>query len=154
MERAIAKLMLLPDQMRVVACSSATSALEALVALEEEKAGYPLRWVLPAYTFPSSLCACRGSSVVMDVDDDGQFSLAALGALPKSSYDAVLATNLFGRNQRLENLVAFCQAHGKALVLDNATGFDAKLQREANWPSEAISFHHTKVWGMGEGGCV
>jgi dTDP-4-amino-4,6-dideoxygalactose transaminase len=154
LEKAVARLTKLPGDMCVIGCSSATSALEALVALEEEKAGRALRWVLPAYTFPSSLCVCRGSVQILDVGGDGQFSLAVLQAIPESSYDAVLATNLFGRSQNLKALAAFCQARKKAMVIDNATGLDAALARKPGWPNEAISFHHTKPWGMGEGGCI
>jgi dTDP-4-amino-4,6-dideoxygalactose transaminase len=154
LEQVIAKMIKLPDYLSVITCSSATSGLEGLVSLEEELAGRQLNWVVPAYTFPSSLSVCRGTAQVIDVHEDGQFSLDHLGLLPVNSYDAVLVTNLFGRSSSLDQLIKFCEFHGKKLVLDNATGLNANIERTANWPGEAISFHHTKVWGMGEGGCI
>jgi len=154
LERVISKVLNLTPHKKVVACSSGTSAIEGLVALEEELAGRPLRWVVPAYTFPSSLSACQGRAQVIDVAPNGQFSMSQLKALPLDSYDAVLATNLFGRMLHIEKIAEFCSANSKALVLDNATGFHPKLYRSPSFPNEAISFHHTKVWGMGEGGCI
>lgn len=154
LEQVIGQMIKLPDHLSVIACSSATSGLEGLVSLEEELAGRQLKWIVPAYTFPSSLSVCRGRAQVIDVLEDGQFSLDDLTLVPANSYDAVLVTNLFGRSNSLEQIIKFCESSGKKLVLDNATGLNANIERTADWPGEAISFHHTKVWGMGEGGCV
>jgi dTDP-4-amino-4,6-dideoxygalactose transaminase len=48
----------------------------------------------------------------------------------------------------------FCRANNKVLLVDNAT---APIAYERNYdeaPDEIVSFHHTKPWGMGEGGCA
>jgi dTDP-4-amino-4,6-dideoxygalactose transaminase len=51
--------------------------------------------------------------------------------------------------------VSFCRDRGKVLLCDAAVAFDgAHRVPGADSPPEIVSFHHTKPWGMGEGGCA
>lgn len=63
--------------------------------------------------------------------------------------DGIIVTNPFGTAGSLSEYCTYCQKYNKILVVDSATAlFDE------HFPNTMISFHHTKPWGFGEGGCV
>jgi dTDP-4-amino-4,6-dideoxygalactose transaminase len=155
LERALQHVMRVPQSRAVVMCSSATTALYAVVGLHALKRGRRLRVVTSAYGF---FCANSGPLTdtvkVLDCDELGLLDLQALAREPVEAYDGVLVTNVFGMSRQFDAYREFCQARGKVLIVDNAT---APVGYERNYegaPDEVISFHHTKPWGMGEGGCA
>jgi dTDP-4-amino-4,6-dideoxygalactose transaminase len=94
--------------------------------------------------------------MVLDCDTQGGFDLDALRALPLESYDGVIYTNVFAQYSRWDAVAEFCAHHDKRLVVDNATGLLDRPCTAVNpgSPIEIISAHHTKPWGVGEGGFI
>ena len=155
LERSLEYVMGVPRSRAVVMCSSGTTALFALVGLHALKRGRPLRIVTSAYGFFSSnIGPLAGSVTLLDCDERGLLDLDLLGRVSPDSYDAVMVTNVFGMSPELDAYRNFCRAGNKVLLVDNAT---APIAYERNYdeaPDEIVSFHHTKPWGMGEGGCA
>lgn len=154
LEGFLAHLLGLPENRCVVMCSSATTALFSVVGLNELKLGRPLRVVASAYGFFSSNIGPLEGVQLIDSDEQGMLDVDALAELDEDSYDAVLVTNLFGLHPDPEPYRGFCRAHGKILILDGATAIGGVDRSAADGEDEVISFHHTKPWGVGEGGCA
>lgn len=135
---------------KVVTTSSGTSALYALVGLKHYRAGRELRWAVPAFTFASVAQGPLRDAFVLDVDDCGLLSLDALRT-KKDYFEAFVVCDYMGTMISAYPYVEFAKQHGKVVIFDCATGFDRFRDVLVD---EAISFHHTKPWGFGEGGCV
>jgi dTDP-4-amino-4,6-dideoxygalactose transaminase len=155
LETMVAFLTKQPKQRKVIAISSATAGLHmacGLHALKAKKTSF--RWVTSAFNFFSAHVASLSESVVIDCDANGCFDLDRLRALPLESYDGVIYTNVFAQQSQWEVIAAFCVQHGKSIVVDNATGLLDRPQEalQSGSPIEVISAHHTKPWGVGEGG--
>jgi dTDP-4-amino-4,6-dideoxygalactose transaminase len=155
LERALEYVMAVPRSRAVVMCSSGTTALFALAGTHALKQGRPLRIVGSAYGFFSSNIGPLASTVTLiDCDERGLLDIDLLSRISLDSYDAVMVTNVFGMSSELHAHRNFCRANNKVLLVDNAT---APIAYERNYdeaPDEIVSFHHTKPWGMGEGGCA
>ncbi|MGH6893415.1 MAG: DegT/DnrJ/EryC1/StrS family aminotransferase, partial [Dongiaceae bacterium] len=107
-----------------------------------------------AYTFFSQHIGVFADAIIADCGDDGLMDLDAIAALPEDQWDGLVVTNLFAGLRDLRRFTAFCQARGKALIVDSAAALFGPDRERTGCPAEAISFHHTKPWGFGEGGCV
>jgi dTDP-4-amino-4,6-dideoxygalactose transaminase len=144
-----------------IACCAAngTLALQAAVAAFENFLGRRLRWAVTDFGFFTNFIGPFVEHIPIPCKEDGMISLANLRAISLECYDAVLATNVFGLHEQFDEVFAFCRQHGKILLIDNAGGFRALAPHHAVsqaddpllW-AEVVSFHHTKPWGMGEGG--
>lgn len=154
LESQLARMLELPDARRVVMCSSGTAALFGLAGLATYRAGRRLRWVTSAFGFHPARQGPFAGARVLDCDARGMLDLRALAALSEDAWDAALVTNVFGALEDPAPYVRLCRERGKVLVLDSALGFDAPYRARGDLPDEIVSFHHTKPWGMGEGGCV
>ncbi len=154
LEEALAEFLDLPDDRCVVMCASATAGLFALASLEAHQLGRPLRWVVSAFGFHPSRQGPFAGARVVDCDRRGLLDLARLADIDPNEYDGVLVTNVFGALPSLAPFVEFCHRRGKRLVCDSALALDAPYRAERDLPAEVVSFHHTKPWGVGEGGCV
>ncbi|KJV05545.1 DegT/DnrJ/EryC1/StrS family aminotransferase [Methylocucumis oryzae] len=135
-------------------CKSATDALFVACYLKAIATGKPLRWVVSGYGFFSTHIGCLANSLVLDCDEQGLLSFEALKALPIDAWDGMVVTNMFGLFDDLSEYNDFCRIHGKAIIIDNALGFCYPGRQNSDAPDEVISFHQTKPWGMGEGGCL
>jgi dTDP-4-amino-4,6-dideoxygalactose transaminase len=143
-----------PDGKAVVTASSATSALHALVGSYAEKATRPLIWAVCAFGFFSTRIGPLANHVqVVDCDENGLLDLAELAALPLSCWDGLIITDIFGMQPDLSPYMALCESAGKPMIVDAAVAFPARRSPALN-ASEIVSFHHTKPWGFGEGGCL
>jgi dTDP-4-amino-4,6-dideoxygalactose transaminase len=156
LEDAVACLLKLPSERKVVACSSATSGIFLATSLLAYRAGKrSLRWVTSAYGFFSCNVGPLADTRILDGDENGRFSLETLRGIPMDSWDGVIFTNLFAQHSDWQDVRDFCLRHGKHFIVDNAVGL---LDRPAASPApqeiEAISCHHTKPWGNGEGGLL
>lgn len=157
LERMVAQVARLPEGRRAIAVSSGTAALHMACGLSALKSGRPeFRWVTSAFNFFSAHVGPMAQNIVIDCDAQGRMSIDALRALPPDSYDGVIFTNVFAQYSDWDDIAEFCRAHGKTMVVDNATGL---LDRPANAartgaPIEIVSAHHTKPWGIGEGGFI
>lgn len=157
LERAVAVTAGLPPNRKVVAVNSGTTALHMACGFHWRTQGaQSIRWVTSAFNFFSAQVGPLANSLVIDCDEAGGFDLAALKALPPESYDGVIYTNVFAQHSDWDALAEFCRSNGKHLVIDNATGLlDRPPGATAdNAPMEIISGHHTKSWGVGEGGFI
>lgn len=153
LEEVVSSITGLPHGREVVAVSSGTSALHLAVAVHGAK--HPqMRWVASAFNFFSCGIGPLSHARILDCDGKGRFDLDALKALPLDSFDGVIYTNVFAQQADWDDVASYCRRNGKAFVVDNATGlFDrpqSAFRKDA--PMEAISAHHTKPWGVGEGG--
>jgi dTDP-4-amino-4,6-dideoxygalactose transaminase len=138
----------------VVPASSATSALHALAGSYAQAAGRPLVWAISAFGFFSTAIGPLAGRVrVIDCDRTGLINASALAALPADSWDGLLVTDIFGAQPNFSSLAQHCEAAGKPMIIDAAVSFPARRSSSLR-TSEIVSFHHTKPWGFGEGGCA
>ncbi len=138
----------------VVSASSGTSALFALAGVHAEEAGRPLVWAVSAFGFFSTTIGPLAGRVrVIDCDETGMIDISALAALPAESWDGLLVTDLFGGRSDFSQFSNLCAAVGKPMIIDAAVSFPAHRSPPLR-ASEIVSFHHTKPWGFGEGGCA
>lgn len=154
LERVIAHILALPPERAVVVCASASVGLTVLAGLNAAKRGRRLRWLVSAYTFAVQRTGVFSDATVVDCDDTGLIDLASAAAAPDSQWDGMIVTNLFGALKDSQRFAKFCAERGKALIIDSAAALLGPDRTRPGLPAEAISFHHTKPWGVGEGGCV
>lgn len=141
-----------------VMTANATLGLQAAVAALDNHRGRPHRWAVSDFGFFTSFIGPFQDQTYVPCAPDGGISIPALSQVPRDSYDGILATNVFGLGEGFDALFDFARRHGKTLLIDNAAGFGALAPSHAAgldllW-AEVVSFHHTKPWGMGEGGAV
>ena len=139
----------LPEGCSAVPVSNGGVALEVMARLHAKRKGAKLRWVASAYSFQNLGRGYFADVRFADCDAGGLLSLAALDALDPESYDGVIVTNPFGLYADLSAFGDFARRTGKALLVDNAAGFFKDIP---DLPWQAFSLHHTKPFGMGEGG--
>jgi dTDP-4-amino-4,6-dideoxygalactose transaminase len=150
----VASMLALPTDRAVVPASSATAALHAVVGAYAESYRMPLTWAISAFGFYSTAIGPLAGRVrVVDCDASGMISVALLAGLPPESWDGLIITDLFGLQPDLSQYADLCSAHGKPMIVDSAVSFPA-LRAPSVRASEIVSFHHTKPWGFGEGGCA
>lgn len=157
LENMVASLCRLPEHRRVVAVCNGTAALHIACGLHALDTGAPqFRWVTSAFNFFSGHVGPLSGSTALDCDPKGRFDLDALRGLPMNSYDGVIYTNVFAQQSDWDDIAKFCAENGKRFVIDNATGLldRPNSARDPGAPIEIISAHHTKPWGVGEGGFV
>lgn len=152
LEAAITDRLRTAENVVPVVVSSGTAALWNAAAIAALRHGGPVRWVVCSFGFFSSAVGPLANVGIIDSDERGMLSLEALRELNPDSYDGLIVTDLFGRADVLP-FIEFAKREGKQLVIDAATAFDRELYRNLNVPV-AFSFHHTKPYGFGEGGCV
>jgi dTDP-4-amino-4,6-dideoxygalactose transaminase len=139
------------DSKVVVACSSGTMALYALVGLQNFIHCKKLRWVTSSYAFNCLNCNILSDIIIVDCSADGMLDIKELKSINLDCYDGIIVTNVFGFKNDLSVYEQYCAKNNKIMLVDNATGIDIDRRFKSN---EIISMHHTKAWGFGEGGCV
>ena len=113
-----------------------------------------LVWAVSAFGFYSTTIGPLAGRVrVVDCDETGMIDISALSALPTESWDGLLVTDLFGGRPDFSQFSKLCAAAGKPMIIDAAVSFPAHRSPPLR-ASEIVSFHHTKPWGFGEGGCA
>jgi dTDP-4-amino-4,6-dideoxygalactose transaminase len=114
-----------------------------------------LRWVISAYGFRASCLGPLADATVLDCNTAGMLDMEALAGLDPHSWDGAVITNVFGLRSDLRDYIAFCRDAKKELIVDNAGLLDGFLRDDPrSTADEILSFHQTKPWGMGEGGCA
>ena len=134
---------------RVVPCANGGIALQALAGLIAKREGRPLRWCVSAFGFANTDRGFLADSIKVDCDDQGVLSLAALECLDPGSYDGLIVTNPFGLLKDFSAFAAWQKTTQKPLLIDNAAGIAADIP---DLPYQSFSLHHTKPFGVGEGG--
>ena len=155
LEKAVKQVADLSDEREVVAVANGTLALQ-MAAAAHSNSGRALRWVSSAFNFFSCGIGPLSSTLLVDCDEYGRLSLDALKAVPERWYDGVIYTNVFAQHADWDEVANYCRSRGKAFIVDNATGLLDRpaSARSSDAPIEAVSAHHTKPWGVGEGGFV
>jgi dTDP-4-amino-4,6-dideoxygalactose transaminase len=158
----------LADQLKLprTAIVSASSGLAALVGAIIGAAGRASEEkpfaVVPAYTFIATATAaelCGYRPILVDVSMD-TWSLDPAALLKHPALDRVgliVPVAPLGRAVELGPWRKFSQDTGIPVVVDGAASFDrvaAHPERFVGDVPVAISFHATKSFGIGEGGCV
>ncbi len=148
----IERTLAVPAGRAAVPCASGTHALMAAAALAERHG--PLRWLAPDYAFRATAVGPFAQAQFVDCNRHGGFDADLLAGVPPGSYDAIVALNPFGLLRDLGDVVAFARQARKPLIIDNAMGLSGFDRRDHGGVYECISFHHTKPFGFGEGGCL
>jgi len=154
LETHLAELMKLHPDKAVVMASSGTAALFALAGLHAAKRGRKLHWLVSAYSFPCQRIGPFHGARMVDCDKTGLLDLALAAEIKPDEWDGMVVTNLFGRRSDLDEYRDFCKSRGKTLLVDGATALFGVGRSTPDLPDEMISFHQTKPWGAGEGGCA
>ncbi len=154
LEQSLHKFLNLADNKSVITCKSGTDALLALVGLFQIKQNKKLTWVVSGFGFQSTFINTLSHSIVLDCNQQGMFSLFELKKIPLDSWDGIIVTNIFGLGDDMSKYIDYCRAHAKELIIDNAAALETQNRNHQYYPSEFISFHHTKPWGLGEGGVI
>ncbi|MES0024921.1 MULTISPECIES: DegT/DnrJ/EryC1/StrS family aminotransferase [unclassified Mesorhizobium] len=152
--RIISHVSHLPESYSTVMASSGTAALYAAAGIFAAKAGKSLRWAISAFGFSATQTGpFAGMTRAVDCDAQGFLDLSTLGTMPDDGWDGLLVTRPFGLQRDMSAYRNFCSERGKPLIVDAALAFPG--QRIVG-PDviEIVSFHHTKPWGFGEGGCL
>lgn len=148
LEKKIHEFLNLDPNLSVIVCSNATLAMNALIDMHNVLNERNLKWVVSSYGF---YCTIQGPLYQAHVVDCTPEGLPNLLDLSKLDFDGLLVTNVFGLRENMDDYKNFCKERKKVYVCDSAKAFGGHIRHGAN---EFISFHHTKPWGFGEGGCV
>lgn len=147
LEKKIHECLKLKPSHSVVVCTSGTLALNALVELHHCHHKKNLKWIVSSYGF---YCTTQGPLHRAKIVDCNHQGMLNLELLEKKDFDGMIVTNIFGLNKNLNAYKNYCKKNGKIFICDSATAFE-NIEHGAN---EIVSFHHTKPWGFGEGGCA
>jgi dTDP-4-amino-4,6-dideoxygalactose transaminase len=139
----------LPPDHALFPCSNGAVALEAMARLHELKHGRRLRWVASSFSFSNLGRGYFSDVAFLDCDEAGLLDLSILKDVGINSYDGVIVTNPHGVCRDFQPFIDFAKQSGKALLFDNAAGMDTQVP---DWPWQCFSLHHTKPYGVGEGG--
>jgi dTDP-4-amino-4,6-dideoxygalactose transaminase len=150
LEMLIHELLKLPNNLKVVSTSSGTTALYALTSLHSFLKGRQLKWAVSSFSFSCVSQNILHNSEIFDCDDKGIFGLESFKSSKNSDIDGIIVTNTFGTLQCIQKFVDYCKEKNIILIVDSALNFNS-CNHIAN---DFISFHQTKPWGMGEGGCL
>ena len=152
-----------PDGGAVVAASSGTAAIigAILATAGRATAERPLALV-PAFTFVATAVAaeaCGYRIALADIDaEDWMLRPEAAADHPLlSEVGVVVPVATFGRPTPQAPWRHFQEVTGIPVVIDGAASFDRILgapERYVGGIPVALSFHATKAFGIGEGGCV
>lgn len=135
----------------VIPCANGGMALEAMARLHDARAGKRLRWAVSAFSFRNLGRGYFADAAVVDCDERGLLSLDELSGIPASEYDGIVLTNPFGLCRDVDRYTVFAEENDKALIVDNAAGVRSAILSVAY---QSLSLHHTKPYGVGEGGLV
>lgn len=161
LEGLIRDLFKIEEHKAVILSSNGTTALHALVAGLNIYRKKELLFVTQAFTFPSARQGPLRDSLIIDIDPNhDQYgigpSFREIQAY-KGVIDGIIVTNVHGNLVNIDEYESWATRHNKYLIFDNAaTGYSFfKGKNSCNYGTGAIiSFHHTKPFGFGEGGCV
>lgn len=139
----------LPSSSQIFPCANAGLGLEAMARVWAARNGRKLRWVQPSFSFKNLGRGYFADGPIVDCDGQGVLDIGQLAALPDDSYDGIIAVNPLGMARDFTAIIEFAQAANKPLLIDNASGLCSRIP---DWPWQCFSLHHTKPFGMGEGG--
>lgn len=133
----------------ITPCANAGIALEGMARLLASQTGRNLKWIGSAFSFQNLGRGYFWDMDFVDCTEQGLLDLDAIKKIPKENYDGIILVNPLGIHDNFEKYIKFARETSKFLLLDNAAGTCRKIP---DWPWQAFSLHHTKPYGMGEGG--
>ncbi len=133
----------------VTPCANAGVALEAMARLLSLRGGRKLKWIGSAFSFQNLGRGYFSDITLLDCTPQGMLDIEVIRALPRDSFDGLIVVNPFGLFQDFTDYISFAREANKFLLIDNAAGISQSMPE---WPWQALSLHHTKPYGMGEGG--
>jgi len=133
----------------ITPCANAGVALEAMARLLSLRRGKQLKWAGSAFSFQNLGRGYFSDMKFVDCTPQGLLNLDAIRTLPEDSFDGIIVVNPFGLHDDFDEYIKYALETGKFLLMDNAAGIRNKIPK---WPWQAFSLHHTKPYGMGEGG--
>lgn len=136
------------DDKSIIAVSSGTAALHAIIALLK-KLENNIDIVTQSFTFPCAIQGeCRRARIV-DFDNDLDIDISSI-----QPHEVVIVTNVFGHLQNLDKIL---QLPNKYIIFDNAAtpySFWKGVNSLNLGFASFVSLHHTKTIGFGEGGLI
>jgi len=149
-----AKYMLkIDDSKAVIATSSGTSALHAILYGMIRKDKHQYRISTSDFTFPSNSQGPASGPIIADLNSEYCINLD--DQYLQESSDLVIVTNCFGHLENLDEVSAKTEGRSKKLIFDNAAT-PYSFWNDTNscnlGTASYISLHHTKPLGFGEGG--
>ncbi len=157
LEKYIKEILHIPGTHEVQLTSSGTSALHSLISAYNIYFDKLLRWVTQGFTFPSAVLGPLKDTLIVDNDRIHKGpSFTQLEDL-KDSFDGVIVTNVFGTLVDTQAYLDWAKENGKLIIFDNAAtpmSFVDGNNSCGFGDGAIISFHETKAFGRGEGGCI
>ena len=143
------------DSKAIIATSSGTSALDAILYGIETYDNESCRVSTQAFTFPSNCLGKAQGPIITDITAHCNMNLDDEYLVKYS--DTVIVTNIFGHLQNFNDILSKTEGRDKKLIIDNAATpysfWDGSNSCNLGTASY-ISLHHTKPIGFGEGGLV
>jgi dTDP-4-amino-4,6-dideoxygalactose transaminase len=154
LEEYIRNKFIISSSKAIIVTNTGTSALHALIAGLNIQYNKELIFITQSFTFPSANQGPLKNSIIVDIDNEGGLNLEYLENMV---YDGIIVTNVHGNLTDINKYTNFCKKNNKILIFDNAaTAYSFYNDTNScNYGTAAIiSFHHTKPFGFGEGGCI
>jgi len=143
------------DSKAIIATSSGTSALDAILYGIETYDKEVCRVSTQAFTFPSNCLGKAQGPIITDITAHCNMNLDDEYLLKYSN--TVIVTNIFGHLQNFKEIINKTEDRDKKLLIDNAAtpySFWEGTNSCNLGTASYISLHHTKPIGFGEGGLV
>jgi len=153
LEKRARDMLQISDTKAVVATSSGSSALHAILFAMMRRNNANMRICTQDFTFPCNSQGPATGPIITDIDENCNMNVYDEYA---HNYGQVyIVTNCFGHIQDLESILIYAQEHKKIVIFDNAAtpytflnGINTCNLGNASF----VSLHHTKHLGFGEGG--
>jgi dTDP-4-amino-4,6-dideoxygalactose transaminase len=139
----------LAEHLGALPCANGGIALEAMARLRECEVGRPIRWAVSAFSFRNLGRGFFSDATVIDCNENGLMDLEQLKNTDPDTYSGIVLVNPLGLGGDFERFFDFARRHCLPLIIDNAPGLGKAIP---NWDWQVFSLHHTKPFGMGEGG--
>ena len=155
LEQRARTMLKIDDSKAVIATSSGTSALSAIIYGMIRKDKHKYRVGTQGFTFPSNAIGAAEGAIIADMDARCNMYLDDKYIIENS--DLIIVTNIFGHLQDITEVSSKTEHRNKKLIIDNAaTPYSFwKGTNSCNLGTASyISLHHTKPIGFGEGGLV
>lgn len=150
LEKTARELLSINNEYSVVATSSGTSALHAIVLTLQIVNERRLTFGVSPFSFPCVVQGPLENSQIVDIDHNNAIDISCVGQV-----DGIVVTNLFGTVSDIEKYTHWASVNNKLLVFDSATAplSTYKGVSVLNYgDGSCVSLHHTKPIGFGEGG--
>lgn len=147
LEEFLFKKLKIEEDKSLICVVNATAGLHLLTNLFNNDK----QWATGCFNFPSACIGPLKDTKIYDIDNEGGIDLT------KTNGENLIITNLFGYLLDIPKYEKYCRDNNSVLILDNsATPYSFINNRNSlNFGNASVvSFHHTKLLGFSEGGCI